>query len=103
MQSRNTRPLLLKALGGFFLILGGLAYAAYMFFFPFGMRSCRMACTLGGLQYYASNHEGAFPNVHGNPFISLARLHPPLEIELAGLSGNESAVKQQLANGGELN
>lgn len=79
------------------------AWRSYLY--PFGRRPCTLQCMFGGLEQYASEHEGWFPKSDRGSYAALQQLYPTncSALEVAGVTGNIGLVEAALKQGKLLN
>lgn len=82
----------------FLLAIAGLLYGVKLRNYPYGARPCQLPCTMMALKTFALDHEGQYPNVNDDPFLSLQALFPNYldGNKLSGISGNMSDAVQRL-------
>lgn len=100
----KSKPLLLTA---FIFLIFTILFVAYLYHgyvYPYGNRHCTLQCMFGGLVNYALEHEGSFPNVENDPYLSLTQLYPRYctASELAGVSGKLENTERVLKQGKPL-
>ena len=87
------------------VIVFGFVGIWHKYTYPYGGKPARLPVVMMALRSFASEHEGAFPNVNKQPLASLVLLYPRYladPVDLAGITGDEKAVVKNVVAGEPL-
>ena len=100
---KRTKHWVFGILGVILLFAMGVV-ATRNYLFPFGHRPCTLNCMYLALQNYALDHNGFYPDSNNEPLDALQKLYPIYvgSAELAGVTGDQTALKLTLESGKPL-